>query len=41
MVLDTPCLTLSTITCILRIKWSNPGKEIVPFPTYRVVAIEK
>ena len=28
-----PCLTLSIIRYGSRIKWSNPGKEIVPFPT--------
>ena len=28
-----PCLTLSIIRYVSRVKWSNPGKEVVPFPT--------
>ena len=28
-----PCLTLSIIRYVLRVKWSNPGKEIAPSPT--------
>ena len=28
-----PCLTLSIIRYILRIKWSNPGKGVAPSPT--------
>ena len=28
-----PCLTLSIIRYRSRIKWSKPGKKIVPFPT--------
>ena len=28
-----PCLTLSIIRKGSRIKWSNPGKEVVPYPT--------
>ena len=27
-----PCLTLSNIRYILRVKWSNPGKGVVPSP---------
>ena len=30
-----PCLTLSNIRYVSRIKWSNPGKEIAPSPTPR------
>ena len=30
-----PCLTLSNIKYVLRVKWSNPGKEVAPSPTYR------
>ena len=29
----TPCLTLSNIRCISRVKWSNPGKGVAPSPT--------
>ena len=28
-------LTLSNIRYVLRVKWSNPGKGIAPFPTPR------
>ena len=28
-----PCLTLSIIRYISRVKWVNPGKWLVPFPT--------
>ena len=28
-----PCLTLSIIRYGSRVKWSNPGKEVAPFPT--------
>ena len=28
-----PCLTLSIITYGSRVKWVNPGKGVVPFPT--------
>ena len=28
-----PCLTLCTIKYESRVKWSNPGKRVVPFPT--------
>ena len=28
-----PCLTLSNIRYISRVKWSNPGKRVAPFPT--------
>ena len=27
-----PCLTLSNIRYVSRVKWSNPGKGVVPFP---------
>ena len=30
-----PCLTLSIIRYRSRVKWSNPGKEVAPFPTPR------
>ena len=30
-----PCLTLSIIRSVSRVKWSNPGKEVVPSPTSR------
>ena len=30
-----PCLTLSNIRYVSRVKWSNPGKEVVPSPTPR------
>ena len=28
-----PCLTLSIIRCVSRVKWSNPGKGVAPSPT--------
>ena len=28
-----PCLTVSTIRCGSRVKWSNPGKGVAPSPT--------
>ena len=28
-----PCLTLSNIRYVSRVKWSNPGKGVAPFPT--------
>ena len=28
-----PCLTLSNIKYISRVKWSNPGKRVAPSPT--------
>ena len=28
-----PCLTLSIIRYVSRVKWSNPGKGVVPSPT--------
>ena len=31
--LTPPCLTLSIIRYGSRVKWSNPGKEVAPFPT--------
>ena len=30
-----PCLTLSIIRYVSRVKWSNPGKGVAPFPTPR------
>ena len=30
-----PCLTLSIIRYVSRVKWSNPGKGVVPSPTPR------
>ena len=30
-----PCLTLSNIRCVSRVKWSNPQKGVVPSPTSR------
>ena len=30
-----PCLTLSNIRYVSRVKWSNPGKGVAPFPTPR------
>ena len=37
-----PCLTLSIIMYVSRVKWSNPGKGVAPSPTpLGVVAIEK
>ena len=30
-----PCLTLSNIRYVSRLKWSNPGKRIAPSPTPR------
>ena len=30
-----PCLTLSNIRYVSRVKWSNPGKGVVPSPTPR------
>ena len=35
MVLDTYCLTLSNKRYISSVKWSNPGKGVVPSPTPR------
>ena len=28
-----PCLTIINIRYVSRVKWSNPGKEVAPFPT--------
>ena len=36
-----PCLTLSIIKYGSKVKWSNPGKRVVPSPHLHVVAIEK
>ena len=33
MVLDTSLLKLSDIIYVSRVKWSNPGKGVVPTPT--------
>ena len=30
-----PCLTLSNIRYVLRVKWRNPGKGVAPSPTPR------
>ena len=30
-----PCLTLSNIRNVKRVKWSNPGKGVAPYPTPR------
>ena len=30
-----PCLTLSNIRYVSRVKWSNPRKGVVPIPTPR------
>ena len=35
-----PCLTLSKVRYVSRVKWSNPGKGVAP-PRLGVVAIEK
>ena len=31
--LISPCLRLSIIRCVSRVKWSNPGKGVGPSPT--------
>ena len=31
-----PCLTLSDIMYVTKVKWSNPGKGVAPSPTPRV-----
>ena len=36
-----PCLTLRDIRYVSRVKWSNPGKGVVPSLHLGVVAIEK
>ena len=36
-----PCLILSLMRYVSWVKWSNPGKGVAPFPTSRVLAIEK
>ena len=33
MIRDAPCLILSNIRYISRVKWSNPGKGLAPSPT--------
>ena len=35
MELIPPCLILSIIRYVLRVKWSNPEKEVAPSPTPR------
>ena len=30
-----PCLILGNIRYVSRVKWSNPGKGVAPYPTYR------
>ena len=36
-----PCLTLSNISYISRVKWSNPGKGVAPSPTPRCSSYRK
>ena len=36
-----PCLTLSIIRYRSRVKWSNPGKGVGPFPTRRCSSYRK
>ena len=36
-----PCLTLSNIRYVSRVKWSNPGKGVRPSQYLGIVAIEK
>ena len=36
-----PCLTLSIIMYVSRIRWSNPGNGVTPSSIFGVVAIEK
>ena len=36
-----PCSTLSTIRYVSRVKWSNPGKGVMPSLHFCEVAIEK
>ena len=36
-----PCLTLSIIRYVSRVKWSNPGKGVAPSLHLDVVACEK
>ena len=33
--LISPCLTLSKIMYVSRVKWSNPGKGVAPLPIPR------
>ena len=35
MVLNIPCLTLSNIRYVWRVKWRNPGKGVAPSPPPR------
>ena len=35
------CLTLSNIRYVSRVKWSNPGKGVVPSPTPRCSSYRK
>ena len=39
--LKLPCLTLSIIKYGSRVKWSNPGKGVVPSLHFGIVASEK
>ena len=39
--LISPCLTLSNIRYVSRVKWSNPGKGLAPLLRLGVVSIEK
>ena len=36
-----PCLTLSNIRCVSRVKWSNPGKGVAPSSTPRCSSLWK
>ena len=36
-----PCLTLSNVRYISRVKWSNPEKGVVPSPTHRCISYWK
>ena len=39
--LMSTCLTLSITRYVSRLKWSNPGKGVVPFPTPRCSSYRK
>ena len=41
MVPDTPCLILSNISYVSRVKWSNSGKGVAPSPTPRCSSYRK
>ena len=36
-----PCLTVSNIWCVSRVKWSNPGKGVAPSPIPRCSSYRK